>query len=240
MLNSTLVDTFLALFSHCVQPDITVQATFGVPLHEQLRPRLTNCATEEKRMLHDCLLQITLSETPDTRSLTHHPHHPLNTREIMYALQLDEQPDPVAHCIWSTNLPKKVQFFAWLLHHGRLNTRSSVYRRNIRELDESYCERCVGILEDDDHIFTQCPSAKTVWALLGTEHLSGDCRRPWILGKEQVAVHLDVILLILWHIWKARNAMIFDHQILVGREILKRITDNMAAWSCRYRKTNQL
>jgi hypothetical protein len=47
MLNSTLVDTFPALFSHCVQPDITVQAAFGVPLHEQLRPRLTNCAAEE-------------------------------------------------------------------------------------------------------------------------------------------------------------------------------------------------
>jgi hypothetical protein len=193
-------------------------------------------------MLHDCLLQITLSKTPETCSLAHRPHHLLNTREIMYALQLDEQPDPVAHRIWSTNLPKKVQFFAWLLH-GRLNTRSSLYRRNIRELDESYCERCVGILEDDDHIFTQCPSARTVWALLGIEHLFGDCRCPWILGKElclPAAVHLDVILLILWHIWKARNAPIFDHQILSGREILKRITDDMAAWSCRYRKTNQL
>jgi hypothetical protein len=134
-------------------------------------------------MLHDCLLQITLSKTPETCSLAHRPHHLLNTREIMYALQLDEQPDPVAHRIWSTNLPKKVQFFAWLLH-GRLNTRSSLYRRNIRELDESYCERCVGILEDDDHIFTQCPSARTVWALLGIEHLFGDCQCPWILGKE--------------------------------------------------------
>jgi hypothetical protein len=58
MLNSTLADTFPALFSHCVQPDITVQAAFGVPLHEQLRPRLTNYAAEEKgcSMIVSCKL----------------------------------------------------------------------------------------------------------------------------------------------------------------------------------------
>jgi hypothetical protein len=156
MLNSTLVDTFPTLFSHCVQPDITVQAAFGVPLHEQLRPRLTNYAAEEKRMLHYCLLQITLSETPGTRSLSHRPHHPLNTREIMYALQLDEQPNPVAQRIWSTNIPKKVQFFRLLLHNGILNTRSSLYRRNI----ESWMSHIVNaVLEFWKTTITSSPSA---------------------------------------------------------------------------------
>jgi hypothetical protein len=63
-----------------------------------------------------------------------------------------------------------------------------------------------------------------VWALLGIEHLSSDCRRPWILGKElylPAAIHLDTILLILWHIWKVCTTLIFDHQLLTARYILK-------------------
>lgn len=47
---------------------------------------------------------------------------------------------------------------------------------------------------------------------------------------------VDVILLILWHLWKARNAMIFDHVDSTPTAILIRITKDIDTWSCRYKK----
>lgn len=62
------------------------------------------------------------------------------------------------------NLPGKVKFFGWLLHHQRLNTRAILYEKNICALDESYCEFCNGTLKTDDHIISSCPRALAIWA----------------------------------------------------------------------------
>ena len=39
------------------------------------------------------------------------------------------------------------------------------------------------------------------------------------------------------HIWKARNAMIFDHIDSAPRDIIRRVVQDIDAWSCRF---NQL
>jgi hypothetical protein len=55
------------------------------------------------------------------------------------------------------------------------------------------------------------------------------------------AVHLDAILLVLWHIWKARNALIFDKQRRLGtKEVIHRVQVDMSSWTCRFKKTSQL
>jgi len=44
------------------------------------------------------------------------------------------------------------------------------------------------------------------------------------------------MMLTLWHVWKVWNAMIFEHQNLSPEDILRRIVNDMDAWSCRYRR----
>ena len=44
------------------------------------------------------------------------------------------------------------------------------------------------------------------------------------------------MILIFWHIWKARNAKIFDHRDSSPAEVLRHISADIDAWSCRYRK----
>jgi hypothetical protein len=122
-------------------------------------------------------------------------------------------PDPDGQRVWKTKLPTKVKFFGWLLHHGRLNSRDYLYHRHIRELSEAYCEQCPLILETDTHILLECPAAMAIWQLIGIDPHPEEFRLPWLLGRElqlPSTVHTDVVLLLLWHIWKARNALIFD------------------------------
>lgn len=70
-------------------------------------------------------------------------------------------------CACGGKVPVKVKFFCWLLHNGRLNCRAFLHRKNIRRLEDSFCERCTGVLETQEHIFGDCPIANAVWGLAG-------------------------------------------------------------------------
>lgn len=158
-------------------------------LDHHLRPRLTPCALEEKNVVANRLLQITLTDAHDARASLHNPSKPFATRDVPRALQLGHQEDPDAMRVWNTNLPSKVCFFAWLLHHGRLNTRAYLHRRNIRELEHSFCELCPSTLETDSHIFTNCPKAQRVWGILGVQTSQDDCRQPWLIATQAGLPH---------------------------------------------------
>ncbi|KAF8733786.1 hypothetical protein HU200_014633 [Digitaria exilis] len=125
------------------------------------------------------------------------------------------------------------------MHHGRINSRASLFHRNIRTFEESYCEHCNEVVETIEHIFILCLNARGVWNRLGVSSRPDSWRHPWLLGTElqlPPSVHHDVILLILWHIWKARNAVIFDHQTSTPRVVLQRVLHDMDPWRCRYKK----
>ncbi|KAF8732123.1 hypothetical protein HU200_016088 [Digitaria exilis] len=64
-----------------------------------------------------------------------------------------------------------------------------------------------------------------------TRHL-GMFKQPRLLGTEiglPTQVHLDVIMIVLWQRWKARNAMIFDQKALTANGILRRVIDVLDA-----------
>ncbi|KAF8670727.1 hypothetical protein HU200_050392 [Digitaria exilis] len=109
-------------------------------------------------------------------------------------------------------------------------------------LDDSYCELCPGILETDTHIFSGCPRAVQVWVILGANSHEDDCRRPWMVatpaGLPQ-SVHLDVILLLLWNLWKARNVVIFDQENTTPQNVLRQVVANMDSWRSRYKQQAQ-
>ncbi|KAF8730985.1 hypothetical protein HU200_016864 [Digitaria exilis] len=114
-----------------------------------------------------------------------------------------------------------------------------MFRRNIKPLEESYCELCSSSLETDGHIFTDCPRASAIWATIGITARPTECRIPWTLGQHLLlpsSVHLDVILLILWNIWKACNATIFDSHLLSPIAVLLQVIDDMDTWRPRYQE----
>lgn len=239
ILNTTLAETFPALFSHCIRPHLTVNEGVGRPIRSLFRDRLSNSATEELWIVQDCLNAVTLTDEPDQRMMFDRPATAFSSKKVTHTLQCHLQEDPDAARIWKSRLPKKVRFFAWLLHHGRLNCRAYLHRRNIRRAEESFCELCPQELEDDTHIFSICPQATAVWARINIHPSTANCRYPWMIGKELQlpnSVHLDVILLILWQLWKARNAVIFEYKRSSVREIVRKVVQDMERWSERYKK----
>ena len=85
--------------------------------------RLSQGASSERRMVSDCISNIQLSNDPDTRVLASMKAEPFSTSGAYRLLQQDTEQQTDIMLLWSTRLPTKVKFFAWLLSHGRLNTR---------------------------------------------------------------------------------------------------------------------
>ena len=141
--------------------------------------------------------------------------------------------------LWSVRLPTKIKFFGWLLHHGCLNTRARLFHRNIKPREESYCELCTSTLETDTHLFLNCPKALAVWCRLQFVLTDTTLKRPWDFGAPTTlptVLRLDIMMLLLWNVWKARNDLIFEHQDHSPSEVLRRVVKDIDDWSCRYRR----
>jgi hypothetical protein len=134
LLDTTLAETFPALFSHCVQDTSTVRAVLTAGLPEFLRPRLTRAANEKFQMLSDYLTHIALQGGPDARLLATSKREPFTSSGAYQALQGSAPASDVTR-VWAIKLPTKIKFFAWLLYHGRLNTCAHLYHGHIKPLD---------------------------------------------------------------------------------------------------------
>ena len=89
------------------------------------------------------------------------------------------------------------------------------------------------------HIFVDYPCAQEIWHRLSFTLHDLTLRRPWDFDLSYPlpeAVRVDMMLLILWHIWKARNAMIFEHQHHSSSDVLRRVVQDIDSWSCRFRR----
>ncbi|KAF8671993.1 hypothetical protein HU200_049813 [Digitaria exilis] len=69
------------------------------------------------------------------------------------------------------------------------------------------------------------------------------CQTPWQIGNNlslPPQVHLDVILLTMWQIWKARNRLVFYQQSSTVADILRGVISDLDSWSCRYKTKKTL
>ncbi|KAF8783842.1 hypothetical protein HU200_000282 [Digitaria exilis] len=239
LLNTSLAQLLSALYSHSTCQHLSVAETQRLTLCAQLRPRLSRSAAEEKILLEDCLSHVSLTAQPDCRILNHSSGTEFRTSDVYKALQTTLQPDPDAARLWKTKLPKKIQFFGWLLHRGRVNCRAYLYHCNIKSLEEASCEDCHGVLETTEHIFSTCPRAAATWLKIQISCRPERLLHPWLLGSElplPYSVCFDVAMLILWQLWKARNARVFDHKSSSAEDVIRRVVNDLDTWHCRYGK----
>ncbi|KAF8733082.1 hypothetical protein HU200_015446 [Digitaria exilis] len=106
-------------------------------------------------------------------------------------------------------------------------------------VEDSYCALCPSVEETADHIFFECALAHRTWECLGVDLAGGSCRHPWLMGRElplPPSVQYDVVLLIFWQLWKARNAVIFDQEQRSVRRVLRHVVDDMENWRSRYKQ----
>ena len=85
--------------------------------------------------------------------------------------------------------------------------------------------------------------ARHVWGALGVTPNPDTTRQPWLilLGSSlPEQVRIDVALLLLWQIWKARNALIFDRISSTPSDILRKAVKDIDGWSCRYNSLRKI
>jgi hypothetical protein len=82
-----------------------------------------------------------------------------------------------------------------------------------------------------------------VWDRLNINLFDGDQKLPWTIGRTinlPAKVHMDMMLIILWHIWKARNALIFEAEDITTAGALRAAIKDAGKWACRYKEDKAL
>nr|GME10248.1 putative non-LTR retroelement reverse transcriptase [Ipomoea batatas] len=85
----------------------------------------------------------------------------VNSAYHLVSSHSNEQTDIDWKLIWSIRLPNRVNFFLWLIMHGRIMCNAERKRRHLTLVDD--CHNCRGVSEDIDHVLRRCPMAKEVW-----------------------------------------------------------------------------
>jgi antitoxin component of MazEF toxin-antitoxin module len=83
-----------------------------------------------------------------------------STKAAYRLLWFDDSAD-TSSCIWASRLPARVKIFGWLLHLNRLNTRQNLHHKTI--IDSPFCPTCSTTVEDQLHLFFDCPAVRSVW-----------------------------------------------------------------------------
>ncbi|KAE8795381.1 myosin-2 heavy chain [Hordeum vulgare] len=198
---------FPNLFTHSTQQNVRVASILRDGLVSNLRNRLSSVASQELVSLLLLLQDFMPLVEHDERFL--HGGLPFTTKTAYKLLSSEPHEDPHALLIWSSRVPSKVKVFAWLLFRARLNCKANLYQKHISP--DSRCPCCNHHYEDTDHIFLHCPLTCRIWQRLGilmpdyTEEL-WDIRDPVSTTRSMWPF---ILLLFLWKIWAARNAMTF-------------------------------
>ena len=142
--------------------------------------------------------------------------------------------------IWKLDVMPKVKVFLWQLCHRALPSRGTLFRRGIH-LDP-LCPACNTALEDTDHIFLQCPLAQKVWDMavahkwlpsIPFAHPAATLQDGLQSLSHNPHSQLSRIVLILWSIWKSRNALIFRNVVPSPMGTVLRAKRNWAEWKLR-------
>jgi len=96
-------------------------------------PRLSAQASAELSQLQTIVSQVVLSSARDNRRGPFClPQSKLDSGSLYRLLQSkDAPPHPAAKFIWETRAPPRVQFFIWLMVHGRVQCRTNLFRKTI-------------------------------------------------------------------------------------------------------------
>lgn len=139
-----------------------------------------------------------------------------------------------AKLVWSaSNIPRH-SFIFWLALHKRLLTRDKLHHWKIIETD--ICVLCNEAREEIDHLFFDCRISRSIWTKVlwacnvdrrpfsWTREISWFTRKAG--GKSLLAkMRLTALAASVYIIWKARNYVIFQNQMVNVEQIFEQIKE---------------
>jgi len=143
--------------------------------------------------------------------------------------------------IWEVWAPPKCKFFLWLLLQDKLWTAARLQQRGWE--NNYFCALCIRNLETVQHLFFECPLARSVWNLVADWSLCEKLRPSgWEYQEDiedwfaQTTTSGDkkghtMSILTLWCLWNQRNAVIFRDQRKSAIGVFDEIKDTVHCWS---------
>ncbi|CAN1161396.1 Putative ribonuclease H protein At1g65750, partial [Linum perenne] len=133
--------------------------------------------------------------------------------------------DPVWSTVWHWQGPNRVRFFLWLAAHNRLLTNSERTRRHLT-LDDA-CGRCRNNKEDLLHVLRDCQIAKSTWDLFiprieSASFFTGNIHE-WLARELKSPVRGQLVGIVAWLLWKARNEAVFDNVFATSDQLRLRV-----------------
>ena len=117
--------------------------------------------------------------------------------------------------LWLGYLPLKIKCFGWLCIHQKILTWDSLQKCGF--LGPRRCCFCLLDLKNMDHVFGSCSFFQDVWDFICNHFFASvrwdkSCLTDNIhcILKES-SLSMDVLLAILWTVWRARNLVIFQN-----------------------------
>ncbi|CAL5009846.1 unnamed protein product [Urochloa decumbens] len=169
------------------------------------------------------------------------PSGEYTTRSAYKALQLGRTTFSDAERIWKSWTPLRVKLFFWLATRERIWTADRRRRRGLEAHD--LCFLCDQENKTANHLIVSCPVAKEVWWRVLTW---ANCQCNFLDGEASVQdwwEHLlslqlpgrrkgvcSLFMIIGWHLWKERNARLFEHSASSTTMLVIRIQQEADLW----------
>ena len=154
--------------------------------------------------------------TPNGECNSKSAYKEIRKKEANYGTQVSSQDKAILKQIWKDKcIPPKIKVFAWRLLLGALPTAQRLHSR-VNDITPNCC-RC-GSIENDFHLFFDCPFSKITWMIsdvnlrpnLFPDNVSMAHIIAYITSNCSTKATLNRIFNILWQLWKARNDLKFQ------------------------------
>ncbi|XP_010468420.1 PREDICTED: uncharacterized protein LOC104748482 [Camelina sativa] len=142
---------------------------------------------------------------------------------------------PLLAGIWCVSCPPKIKHFMWQVLTGCISVSANLRRRDIA--CDSRCVRCGAEEETINHAIFRCPPARKVWALaqvpvgsvsFPTESVYANMDD--FLGHAKPGSQKVAFPWIMWYIWKARNARVFENVIDNPLDVVRLVEGEATVW----------
>jgi hypothetical protein len=147
---------------------------------------------------------------------------------------------PYAEFSWKSRAPLSCRFFACLALRDRCWTSDRLARRQLPS--QPACPFCAQEPEAIAHVLLTCVAARQVWfsvlsawGKLEWMSTTNDKLVEWCSFRTHARTHQkdvhSLLTLVLWELWKHRNAIVFDCVHPSVSSVLRKIEQEGRAWS---------
>jgi ribonuclease HI len=145
--------------------------------------------------------------------------------------------------LWKQQIPPKHKHLMWRVFHNALPVRGNLITRGIQ--CSPLCPRCNSKIESIDHIFKDCEWSRRVWFAsqlsINFNYQSNKNFRDWLheMFAKAKSETIETISSLCYHIWKARNMLVFQQKDAPVTLIIEHANSNLADYKKHLNKGPQ-